>query len=84
MSRQNVDLRERLHEEASIYRRRLDMYRQAQQDQAALVSRLQAKVILERNIRHNIVDNKKNKLLPKPTGITVQTKMHRFRSPNGR
>jgi rootletin len=44
-SRQNVDLRQRLHEEASIYRRRLDTYRQAQQDQAALVSRLQAKVL---------------------------------------
>lgn len=38
------DLRQRLQEEASLYRRRLDTYRQAQQNQAALVSRLQAKV----------------------------------------
>lgn len=44
LSRQNVDLRQRLQEEASLYRRRLDTYRQAQQNQAALVSRLQAKV----------------------------------------
>lgn len=45
ISRQNQDLRHRLQEEASIYRRRLDTYRQAQHDQAALVSRLQAKVL---------------------------------------
>ncbi|XP_060523589.1 rootletin isoform X2 [Cylas formicarius] len=44
-SRQNIDLRQRLQEEASLYRRRLDTYRQAQQNQAALVSRLQAKVL---------------------------------------
>lgn len=44
ISRQNLDLRQRLQEEASLYRRRLDTYRQAQQNQAALVSRLQAKV----------------------------------------
>lgn len=44
LSRQNVDLRQRLQEEANLYRRRLDTYRQAQQNQAALVSRLQAKV----------------------------------------
>ncbi|XP_063909729.1 rootletin isoform X3 [Zophobas morio] len=44
-SSRQLDLRQRLQEEASIYRRRLDAYRQAQQDQAALVSRLQAKVL---------------------------------------
>lgn len=42
--RQNLELRHRLEEEASNYKRRLDTYRQAQQHQAALVSRLQAKV----------------------------------------
>lgn len=47
LSKQNVDLRQRLREEASVYRRRLDTYRQAQQDQAALVSRLQAKVCIK-------------------------------------
>lgn len=44
LTRQNLDLRQRLQEEASLYRKRLDTYRQAQQNQAALVSRLQAKV----------------------------------------
>lgn len=42
--RQNYELRHRLEEEAANYKRRLDTYRQAQQHQAALVSRLQAKV----------------------------------------
>lgn len=46
LSRQNLDLRQRLQEEAALYRRRLDTYRQAQQNQAALVSRLQAKVMM--------------------------------------
>lgn len=44
--RQNYELRHRLEEEAASYKRRLDTYRQAQQHQAALVSRLQAKVNL--------------------------------------
>ncbi|XP_076662657.1 ciliary rootlet coiled-coil, rootletin isoform X2 [Andrena cerasifolii] len=43
--RQNYELRHRLEEEAANYKRRLDTYRQAQQHQAALVSRLQAKVL---------------------------------------
>ena len=43
--KQNYELRHRLEEEAASYKRRLDTYRQAQQHQAALVSRLQAKVI---------------------------------------
>lgn len=42
--RQNYELRHRLEEETANYKRRLDTYRQAQQHQAALVSRLQAKV----------------------------------------
>lgn len=41
--RQNYELRHRLEEEAASYRRRLDTYRQAQQHQTALVSRLQTK-----------------------------------------
>ncbi|KAK9879238.1 hypothetical protein WA026_004087, partial [Henosepilachna vigintioctopunctata] len=44
-TRDNLDLRLRLQEEASIYKRRLDHYRQAQSNQASLISRLQAKVI---------------------------------------
>ncbi|CAD6231744.1 GSCOCG00001565001-RA-CDS [Cotesia congregata] len=43
--RQNFELRHRLEEEAASYKRRLNTYRQAQQHQAALVSRLQAKVL---------------------------------------
>ncbi|XP_055529661.1 rootletin isoform X2 [Wyeomyia smithii] len=43
--RQNNELRHRLQEEASNYRRRLETYKQAQNNQAALVSRLQTKVL---------------------------------------
>lgn len=43
--RQNQELRQRLQEESSSYRRRLDTYKQAQSNQSALVSRLQAKVM---------------------------------------
>nr|CAD7568360.1 unnamed protein product [Timema californicum] len=43
--RQNQDLRRRLEDEAANYKRRLETYRTAQQHQAALVSRLQAKVL---------------------------------------
>lgn len=43
--RQNQELRHRLQEESSNYRRRLETYKQAQSNQAALVSRLQAKVL---------------------------------------
>jgi rootletin len=45
--RQNQDLRRRLEDEAASYKRRLETYRQAQQHQAALVSRLQAKVMFQ-------------------------------------
>lgn len=45
LTRQNYALRHRLEEEQTTYKRRLDTYRQAQQNQAALVSRLQAKVL---------------------------------------
>lgn len=43
--RQNQELRERLQEDAALYRRRLDTYKQAQQNQAALVAKLQSKVL---------------------------------------
>lgn len=46
--RQNYELRHRLEEETASYKRRLDTYRQAQQHQAALVSRLQAKASLNK------------------------------------
>lgn len=44
LRRQNEELRARLAGESADHRRRLDAYRRAQQGQAALVSRLQAKV----------------------------------------
>lgn len=47
--RQNFELRHRLEEDAAIYKKRLETYRQAQQHQAALVSRLQAKVNVKQN-----------------------------------
>lgn len=43
--RQNQELRQRLQDESNNYRRRLDTYKQAQSNQSALVSRLQAKVM---------------------------------------
>lgn len=43
--RQNQDLRKRLEEESNNYKKRLESYKQAQQHQAALVSRLQAKIL---------------------------------------
>lgn len=43
--RENQELRERLQENEALYRRRLDTYKQAQQNQAALVARLQSKVL---------------------------------------
>lgn len=52
--RQNYELRHRLEEEAANYKRRLDTYRQAQQHQAALVSRLQAKVTLCSDLQNSI------------------------------
>lgn len=42
--RQNQELRQRLAEESHSYRRRIDTFKLAQQNQAALVSRLQSKV----------------------------------------
>ncbi|VVC89096.1 unnamed protein product, partial [Leptidea sinapis] len=45
LRRQNEELRARLAGENADHKRRLDAYRRAQQGQAALVSRLQAKVV---------------------------------------
>ncbi|PZC78917.1 hypothetical protein B5X24_HaOG217007 [Helicoverpa armigera] len=45
LRRQNEELRARLAGEAADHKRRLDAYRRAQQGQAALVSRLQSKVL---------------------------------------
>lgn len=61
--RQNQDLRQRLQDEASNYRKRLDTYKQAQQNQAALVGRLQNKV-LQYKQRCNDLEGKIHDVLP--------------------
>ncbi|XP_024946085.1 rootletin isoform X3 [Cephus cinctus] len=70
--RQNYELRHRLEEEAASYKRRLDTYRQAQQHQAALVSRLQAKV-LQYKQRCSELENQMVDSLPGETvrGVTA-------------
>lgn len=45
LARQNQELRDRLQMDAARYRRRIDTYEQSQQNQAALVARLQSKVL---------------------------------------
>lgn len=90
--RQNYELRLRL-EEAADYKKRLDKYRQAQQHQAALVSRLQAKVsgvpllkisLLRRDRRtsHHITDNNNRRCCI--AGVAVQTEMLRAGESDGR
>lgn len=61
--RQNHELRQRLQEESSSYRRRLDTYKQAQSNQSALVSRLQAKV-LQYKQRCSELENQMNETVP--------------------
>lgn len=61
--RQNMELRNRLKDEAENYKRRLGTYRQAQQHQAVLVSRLQAKV-LQYKQRCNELENQMTESLP--------------------
>lgn len=73
--KQNQDLRQRLQEEASNYRKRLDTYKQAQQNQAALVGRLQSKV-LQYKQRCNDLEGKIHDVLP----ITPRTTVSLFLS----
>lgn len=61
--RQNQELRQRLQEESSSYRRRLDTYKQAQSNQSALVSRLQAKV-MQYKARCSELENQMNETVP--------------------
>lgn len=61
--KQNQDLRMRLQDEANNYRRRLDTYKQAQQNQAVLVGRLQNKV-LQYKQRCNDLEGKIHDVLP--------------------
>ncbi|CRK87834.1 CLUMA_CG001622, isoform A [Clunio marinus] len=61
--RQNQELRQRLQEESNSYKRRLDTYKQAQSNQSALVSRLQAKV-LQYKQRCSELENQMNETVP--------------------
>lgn len=56
LRRENQELRERLNEDAALYRKRLDTYKQAQQNQAALVARLQSKVLQYRKKCNELED----------------------------
>lgn len=67
--RQNHELRSRLQEEQSNYRRRLETYKQAQQNQATLVSRLQSKVMQYKQ-RCNDLENQFPTPIAVPTPIT--------------
>lgn len=69
--RQNQDLRTRLQEEASNYRRRLDTYKQSQQNQAALVGRLQNKV-LQYKQRCSDLEGKIHDVLPYTPRLKVR------------
>lgn len=73
LMRQNQELRDRLQEEASLYRRRLDTYRQAQQNQAALVSRLQTKV-LQYKQKCNELENR----MPDSPGMPIDIRVRHF------
>lgn len=82
--RQNMELRSRLEEEAASYKRRLSTYRQAQQHQAVLVSRLQAKV-LQYKQRCSELENQMAESLPldiTTTTTTVIPKTQTTTSPN--
>ncbi|XP_012540791.1 rootletin [Monomorium pharaonis] len=68
--RQNYELRHRLEEETASYKRRLDTYRQAQQHQAALVSRLQAKV-LQYKQRCSELENQMTETIPCDTSKPI-------------
>lgn len=63
--RQNHELRQRLQDEAGNYRRRLDTYKQAQNNQAALVGRLQSKV-LQYKQRCSELEGQMNTIGPPP------------------
>lgn len=56
LRRQNQELRDRLEEDAALYRKRLDTYKQAQHNQAALVARLQSKVLQYRKKCNELED----------------------------
>ncbi|XP_017465637.1 PREDICTED: rootletin isoform X1 [Rhagoletis zephyria] len=75
--RQNHELRQRLSEEASSYRRRIDTYKQAQQNQANLVGRLQSKIQQYRqrcsDLEDRMHESIKHTPLPPPCAPKITT-----------
>ncbi|KAM8707256.1 hypothetical protein ACLKA7_011364 [Drosophila subpalustris] len=71
--RQNQELRQRLADESHSYRRRLDTYKQAQHNQANLVSRLQSKIQQYRQRCSDLEDRMHETI--KPTTTTPTTSM---------
>lgn len=74
LRRENQELRERLQEDAALYRRRLDTYKQAQQNQAALVARLQSKVLQYKKKCNDLEDRMCDTLgppSPKPMKVLI-------------
>lgn len=75
--RQNQELRDRLQEDAALYRRRLDTYKQAQQNQAALVARLQSKVLQYKKKCNELEDRMCDPVCPpSPKPIKVKNKFN--------
>ncbi|XP_030369241.1 rootletin [Scaptodrosophila lebanonensis] len=69
--RQNQELRQRLADESHSYRRRLDTYKQAQQNQANLVSRLQSKIQQYRQRCSDLEDRMHETIKPTSTAATT-------------
>lgn len=69
--RQNQELRQRLADESHSYRRRLDTYKQAQHNQANLVSRLQSKIQQYRQRCSDLEERMHDTI--KPTTTTTST-----------
>ncbi|XP_060648452.1 rootletin isoform X2 [Drosophila nasuta] len=65
--RQNQELRQRLADESHSYRRRLDTYKQAQHNQANLVSRLQSKIQQYRQRCSDLEDRMHDTIKPTTT-----------------
>lgn len=76
LMRQNQELRDRLQEEASLYRRRLDTYKQAQQNQAALVGRLQSKVLQYKQKCNDLEGRLFDPAAPPTNSFKVRSNLH--------
>lgn len=76
--RQNQELQHRLQEDAALYRRRLDTYKQAQQNQAALVARLQSKVLQYKKKCNDLEERMCDTVGPSDVGKSMKVNMNLF------